>query len=205
MVGPSAGWVGALQAGRYFRKPAVAGDQLLLAGAQRREGGCPSNTGCPAASRRRRHPNLLGWHRVGARPRWGCPSRLPRLLCAKPTQPTVPVRLHERSSGGWGVAPGRPLRTARQHVAGLLVGAIANVGHRHAIALELPPHPRVNALGPPPARLQQGRQGHRRHAMSMLKPTPPSPHPSSTPSAAGCHATLPGPPSRGGSGRSGAS
>lgn len=48
----------------------------------------------------------------------------------------------------------RPVRTVGQHVAGLLVGAVANVGHDDAASLELPAHTRVNTLGPAPALLQ---------------------------------------------------
>lgn len=40
--------------------------------------------------------------------------------------------------------------TAGENMAGLLVAAETNVGHDNAASLELPPHPRVNTLWPPP-------------------------------------------------------
>ena len=50
-------------------------------------------------------------------------------------------------------------RTVGQDVAGLLVGAVADVGHDDAAALELPAHAGVNTLGAPPALLHQAGQG----------------------------------------------
>lgn len=47
------------------------------------------------------------------------------------------------------------LHTVGQHMPGLLVSAVTNVGHNHAASLELSAHTGVNTLRTPPALLQQ--------------------------------------------------
>ena len=60
-----------------------------------------------------------------------------------------PVMHHEQIKLRRGVNQ-ELLKTRGKDMSGLLVGAIANVWHKHT-SFELPPHPRIDTLGPAPA------------------------------------------------------